>query len=278
MKEEYIKSPLNYIGGKYKLLSQILPLFPSNINTFVDLFGGGFNVGVNVEAECNVYNDICSPVVELLRYINYKNINALLLEIDRYIEQYKLSKENKEGFLQLRNDYNNGNKTPMKFYTLLCYSFNNQIRFNKNNEYNMPFGKYRSSFNLSLRQKFIDFHKKLNELSCVFLNISFEKFDFADLSNKDFVYCDPPYFNSVASYNEQKGWTEEHERLLLDKLDELNTRNIKFALSNNLKYDNQFLDKWKNKYNIHYLNGDYSNCNYHKKDKSKDIEILITNY
>jgi len=39
-----IKSPLNYIGGKYKILNQILPLFPENINCFVDLFAGGCNV------------------------------------------------------------------------------------------------------------------------------------------------------------------------------------------------------------------------------------------
>jgi adenine-specific DNA-methyltransferase len=38
---EYVKSPLNYTGGKYKLLSQILPLFPNEIDTFIDLFGGG---------------------------------------------------------------------------------------------------------------------------------------------------------------------------------------------------------------------------------------------
>ena len=39
IKQEYIKSPLNYVGGKYKLLPQILPLFPKNIDTFIDLFG-----------------------------------------------------------------------------------------------------------------------------------------------------------------------------------------------------------------------------------------------
>ena len=54
-KEELIKSPLNYVGGKYKLLPQILPLFPDNINTFVDLFGGGFNVGINVKANKIIY-------------------------------------------------------------------------------------------------------------------------------------------------------------------------------------------------------------------------------
>ena len=40
-RNNYIKSPLNYVGGKYKLLNEIIPLFPENINTFVDLFGGG---------------------------------------------------------------------------------------------------------------------------------------------------------------------------------------------------------------------------------------------
>lgn len=38
---EYVKSPLNYTGGKYKLLPQLLELFPKQVNTFVDLFAGG---------------------------------------------------------------------------------------------------------------------------------------------------------------------------------------------------------------------------------------------
>ncbi len=278
MKEKYVKSSLNYIGGKYKLLPQILPLFPNHISVFIDLFGGGFNVGANVNAEHIVYNDICEPVAKLLNHIKGSDIEKLLSEIDGYIEQYQLSKENNEGYLQLRENYNKGLKTPMKFYTLLCYAFNNQIRFNKNGEYNMPFGKNRSSFNPSLRKKFIDFYKKVNDIDCIFLNISFDKFDFSDLDNNDFVYCDPPYYNSIASYNEQGGWTEIHEKKLLSILDLLNDKGIKFALSNNLKYDNPLLEKWKNKYDVHYLIGNYSNCNYQKKDKSKDVEVLITNY
>ena len=44
----YIKSPLNYTGGKYKLLPQIISSFPSECNTFVDLFTGGLNVGKKI--------------------------------------------------------------------------------------------------------------------------------------------------------------------------------------------------------------------------------------
>lgn len=278
MENEYIKSPLNYVGGKYKLLNQIIPIFPEEINTFVDLFGGGFNVGCNVKAEHVVYNDILKEVVSLLKYIQGNNTEDLLSEIEDYIKTYSLSKENKEGYLTLRSDYNSGIRTPMKFYTLLCYAFNNQIRFNSKGEYNMPFGKNRSSFNPSLRKKFIAFADRIQELNCTFLNISFDEFNFSTLTEKDFIYVDPPYYNSVASYNENGGWTEENEKTLLEILDLINDNHIRFALSNNLKYENPLLDEWKDKYTIHYLNGNYSNCNYQKKDKSKDMEVLITNY
>ena len=278
MKEKYIKSPLNYVGGKYKLLKEILPLFPNDIDTFVDLFGGGFNVGINVNAEHIVYNDLEEHVVELLNYLSDNKTEKLLSEIDSLIEKYNLSKENAEGFNQLREYYNEENNSPIVFYTMICYAFNYQIRFNQNGKYNMPFGKARSSFNPSLRQKSIEFVEELHSKNITFLSESFETFNIEDLDSNDFVYCDPPYFNSVAAYNEQGGWTEEHEKMLLILLDSLNDKGVKFALSNNLKYDNPLLDEWKNKYNVHYLNGDYSNCNYHKIDRSKDVEVLITNY
>ena len=63
----YIKSPLNYTGGKYKLLPQLLELFPKKIETFVDLFAGGGNVAVNVEAKKIIYNDILWQVPEMLQ-------------------------------------------------------------------------------------------------------------------------------------------------------------------------------------------------------------------
>ena len=278
MKNKYIKSPLNYVGGKYKLIDEIIPLLPKNINTFVDLFGGGFNVGINVNATNIIYNDFQKQVVELLRYLQHNKIEDILNKIDGYIEKYNLTNDNKEGYLAIRSDYNTNIKDPIKFYTLLCYAFNHQIRFNKNGEYNMPFGKDKSSFNPTLRKRFIDFHAAIQNKNISFLNISFKNFCFDELSKNDLVYCDPPYFNSVAIYNENGNWTEEDEKDLLNMLTVLDYNGIKFALSNNLKYNNPILDKWKDGYNIHYLNSNYSNCNYQKIDRSKDIEVLITNY
>ena len=278
MKDNLIKSPLNYVGGKYKLLGDILPLFQEKVNTFVDLFGGGGNVSVNANSNNFIYNDIETHVTDLLQHLHATDVNETVTAIDKLIEKFDLSKTNAEGYNALRDYYNQDPSDPMVFYTLVCYAFNNQIRFNKNGQYNMPFGKNRSSFNDTLRAKFVAFVEALHNKDCTFSNKDFRDFDFSSLGTDDFVYADPPYFNSVAAYNENGGWTEEHEKALLSILDNLNNKGIKFALSNNLKYDNPLLKEWMQKYTVHYLNANYSNCNYQKKDKSPDIEVLITNY
>ena len=209
----YIKSPLNYTGGKFKLLPQLLELFPTDINIFVDLFGGGGNVAVNVNASHIIYNDILRQVPEMLE--EFKNLGATecISLIDSYIDEYSLTKENKAGYLALRTTYSSMNvKDPLMLYTLICYSFNNQIRFNGKQDYNMPFGRGRSSFNLALREKFIAFVNRLQETDIQFFSKDFRKIKIEKLNKNDFVYCDPPYLITTASYNENGGWGEQAER------------------------------------------------------------------
>ena len=118
-------------------------------------------------------------------------------------------------------------------------------------------------------------------------NKGFDAFDFSNLNSRDFVYCDPPYLISTASYNDGKrgytGWDEKLESTLLNILDELNRNGIRFALSNVIKHkgkDNHLLKEWSKSYNVYFLNNDYSNSNYQAKDRRKNSteEVLITNY
>lgn len=284
----YVKSPLNYTGGKYKLLPQILPLFPEKIDTFWDMFGGGFNVGINVKANRIVYNDIIVEIAEMLHWFKEIDIDKLLNEIDGTIKNFGLGKYNKEGYLDLREEYNKHKnnkklnfKSSIELYTLICHSFSNQIRFNKNREFNMPFGKNRSSFNPTLRKRFIQFIAELHKKKVMFYCTDFTSY-IQVVHKDDLVYCDPPYLNSTATYNEQNKWKDEDEFRLLKWLDKLDDKGVRFALSNNLKYENPYLKQWieenKGKYKVHYLKTDYSNCNYQKKDKSKDCEVLVVNY
>ena len=282
-KKYLIKSPLNYTGGKFKLLPQILPLFPDNINTFIDLFTGGCNIGVNVNANKIVCNDIETAVINLLNSLKSIKSEVALGKVKETVNKYELSKTNEEGFKKIRQDYNSGNKSWYMFYSMLTHAFNYQIRFNKQGEYNMPFGRNRSSFNKNLEKKFIKFVDKLKKIDIEFFNESFNEFKTGNLTNEDLVYCDPPYLITCASYNESEGWNEAKERELLNLLDRLNKKEVRFALSNVLESkgkSNDILKEWSKKYNINYLNHTYGNCNYHTKDKSDNstVEVLITNY
>ena len=280
---KFTKSPLNYVGGKYKLLEQIIPLLPDDIDTFVDLFTGGCNVGININARKIICNDSEKVVIDLFNSWKDLESSQALSILQNTIDKYQLSKTNEDGFKQIRLDYNNGNKTWYMFYAMLTHSFNYQIRFNKDGNFNMPFGRNRSSFNPSLKKKFIEFIDKLNEKNIDFISMDFSKVDLSMLTTNDIVYCDPPYLITCASYNENGGWNEIKERELLKLLDNLNERDIKFALSNvfeNKGKSNDILMEWAKKYNVHHLNNTYANCNYHAKDKTSSTtdEVLITNY
>ena len=278
-----IKSPMNYVGGKYKLLPQILPLFPKNIETFVDLFCGGFNVGINVEAKNIVANDICLPVIEVYKGIQKEGMPNALNKVKNTIKEFGLSKTNEEGFKAIRDFYNKGNKEWYIFYSMLTHAFNYQIRFNKNGEYNMPFGKNRSNFNPNLEKNFIEFSNAISNKNITFCNSDFKKLKLDCLTNKDFIYLDPPYLLGCASYNESDGWNETQERELLNLCDMADKSNIKFGISNVLMHkgkSNDILIEWSKKFNIYYLDKDYNNCNYQDiaRKNNKTVEVFICNY
>ena len=281
----YIKSPLNYTGGKYKLLHDIIPGFPTNIDNFVDLFTGGLNVGINITANTIYANDQIDYLIELYEYFQSVSIDVLIQSINDVIKKYNLDLYNVDGYNALRAEYNS-NKNPLMLFVLTCFAFNHQIRFNNNFQFNTPFGKERSCYNTSIENNLIQFSRALKEKNIILSSLDFRDFDFSRINSGDVVYCDPPYLITTGSYNDGKrgfgDWTDKEEHDLLDLLDSLNDKGIKFALSNVFYHKgnaNNSLIEWSEKYNVTYLDKEYSNCSYHFKDReTKTVEVLVTNY
>ena len=299
-----ISSPLNYTDGKYKLLPQILPLFPKNIDTFIDLFCGGCNVGLNVKAKKIIYNDNNIKLCNLYNFLKNIDTDKALKGIYQIISDYNLtlvskygyeyyncdSKKgvgnyNRQGFLKLRNDFNTKYKIEqnwLMFYVMIVYAFNNQIRFNSKGEYNLPVGK--GDFNAKMEKKIIKFIERIKLQNSIFLCKYFRTFDIDNLNYNDFVYIDPPYLITCATYNENGGWTNDDEKCLLNFIDNLNNKGIKFAFSNVLNSkgkSNEILKDWlKNRnYFTYHLDFNYANSNYQKKNKiASSYEVLIVNY
>jgi DNA adenine methylase Dam len=245
------KKSIPYVGAKFKLLSQILPYFPENINNFYEPFTGSATIPLNIEANHYYLNDINSYVMGLHEYINsYSDIDDFIYLLKIQIEQRGLSKTNKEAYLRLREDYNNLNR-PHLFFLLICYTFNNQIRFNSKRQFNSPFGE--RCFNENIEANLRLYHQHFLNKDIYFTTNSFETFLDREYKENDFIYLDPPYLISNATYNgecKMGGWGTTHEKLLYNTLDRLNP-SVKWCLSNvieNKGITNEILLEWSKKY------------------------------
>lgn len=275
-----IESPLNYTGSKSKMVGFIKSQLPKDdIDTFVDAFGGGFNVGVNINAKKIIYNDI-NPFVEGLIRSFYSNPCSYLQYIEKQIKKYNLSPDNKEGFLKLRDKYNSipvAKRDPRMLYTLILYGFQQQIRFNSNWGFNNPAGS--RWFNENLLSKFIAFTRSLQTKNVLFMNSNFDVLDI-QFTPHTFIYADPPYRSTLGVYNDGKrgfeGWTLEHERQLCKFLDAANEHDAKFMLSYVVKvgeFTNTEIIEWTNKNKYHMVDVIAAQGRYNNRH-----EVLIKNY
>ena len=287
-------NPISYPGNKNQVLSQLIPLFPQNISSIVDVFCGSGVVGVNAPCNQVFANDINEYTLDVFRYFYQTESSKVIADIESVIKNYGLtysrikpkgsykefkheglSHYNREAFLRLKNDYNR-DKDIRKLVTLLIYGFNHYLRFNSNGEYNVPVGKV--DFSASIYSNMIIFTDAIKHKDIVFSNLDFRDPDLYQRENT-LYYFDPPYLVTKAPYN--ANWTEVEERALLQVLDMLNARGERFALSNVLLSngkENLILKSWAKDYRIIPINRQYRHANYQKVNITDTQEVLVINY
>lgn len=295
------RSPLFYVGDKYKLVSEIKSHFPSNIRQFIEPFVGGGSVYLNVDANKYLLNDINQYVIGLhkmlLSYVNREN--DFFSAVERIINKYGLSysvkedrvpielkqkfvktyfaKFNRDAYSALRADYNEGACSDfLLLYVLLVYGFNRMIRFNNKGEFNLPVGNV--DFNQNTVDALTSYFAANIHKDTKWYSQDFEFFlNNLNLNDQDFVYLDPPYLITFSEYN--KLWNEETEHRLLRNLDDLNNRGVPFAISNVTHYKgrrNDIFLEWSKSYTTHSIKSNY--ISFHDNTIKKFSEVLVTNY
>lgn len=295
-----IRSPLFYVGDKYKLMPQLLELFPKEIECYIEPFVGGGSSFLYVNSCSYILNDINPWIIALHKELNKysKNEKKLLTKLYSIIDEYNLScsyrninvprqlKEkypktyyahyNKESYKKLKDDFNKDKKDLLKLYILLIYGFNHMIRFNNNGDFNLPVGDV--DFNKNVYNALHDYLSICKERKIQFSNVDYsEILKQLKKKNKTFVYCDPPYLISASEYN--KLWTETDEQKLYDYLDILDNKGIKFGLTNLLTHKgntNKLLKKWSKKYKVYKIQSNYISFN-DNSIKDDSLEIYVTN-
>ena len=297
---EYNRSPFFYVGDKFKLLPQLEENFPKSIDKFIEPFCGGGSVFLNTKANQYLLNDIDINMVNLHRFLIkwsenqdefWRQINSIIIhyglsathlgktvskELRAEFPKTYFARYNKEAYSRLRADYNTDKNNTMLLYVLLVYGFNHMIRFNSKGDFNLPVGNV--DFNNNVISALNSYFEAVQGKDISLFNMDFEEFlNTITLTKNDFVYLDPPYLITFSEYN--KLWNEDSEIRLIKVLDELNNRNIRFAVSNVLwhrkKYNGTF-NAWAQKYNIVKIKSNYISFN---DNTEKDTyEVLVKNY
>lgn len=303
-KDSVYRSPLFYVGDKYKIISDIQKYFPQNIRRLVEPFVGGGSVFMNVPAEEYFLNDIDSNIIAIHKLLckNKKSADKFLQKINETAQYYGLSRSvmedvvpdslkkqfvktyyarfNKAGYERLRADYNASDERDVfLLYMLLIYGFNHMIRFNRDGDFNLPVGNV--DFNHNVETALRNYFSLVQEKQIKWYNKDFAAFvSRLELTQDDLVYLDPPYLITFSEYN--KLWNEQTEIRLLNLLDSLHIRGIKFALSNVINYKgkvNELLLEWLNdrkEYCPHPIKSNY--ISYHDNTIKSFNDVLITNF
>lgn len=300
-KEISYRSPLFYVGDKYKLMPEIKKYMPSNINNYIEPFVGGGSSFLNVNANHYYVNDIDSYIIdihkELYKYANKKDV--FFKKVFNIINKYNLScsynghlvpetlkmqfkktyyaKYNKEQYLKLRDDYNQNKNDILKLYLLLIYGFNHMTRFNSKGDFNLPVGNV--DFNSNVYNSLNYYFDYIQNIDIKYYNMDYRDFvNSLDIGENDYVLLDPPYLISQSEYN--KLWNEENEKQLCDFLDMLNVRGIKFGITNLVYHKgkkNKIFDNWSKKYFVHEISSNYISYN-NNTIKNNSKEVFVTNY
>jgi DNA adenine methylase len=301
MPKEIKRSPLFYVGDKYKLMKQLVNFFPVEIDNFYEPFAGGGTVFLNIKAKKYYLNDIDKHLVNIHKFLiqSSDNPKKFFRDAEKIIKKYNFSRSyiediipnslkkewektyiakfNKEGYEELRKHVNNYKKNdPLILYLLLIYGFNRMLRFNGGGKFNLPVGNV--DFNKNVVRALNGYFEFVGNKKIKISAIDFRKFFSENKYNKnDFVYIDPPYLITSSEYN--KLWDIKSESDLLDIIDRLDKKGVKFALSNVTHYNgnkNDLVIKWMKKYKVHKVTSNY--ISYHNNKQKQISEVLITNY
>ena len=301
MQNKIKRSPLFYVGDKYKLMKQLAGLFPQEVDNFYEPFVGGGTVFLNIKANKYYLNDNDKNLINIHRFlIGSANNPALFFKnVEKIIKKYHLSRSykediipaslkkewkktyfakfNKEGYEKLRVCVNKHIKNdPLILYILLIYGFNRMLRFNGGGKFNLPVGNV--DFNKNVVNALNGYFDFVQDKKMTLSSKDFRTY-FANrkYSKNDFVYLDPPYLITASEYN--KRWDQKAEADLLKMIDDLDKKGVKFALSNVTHYNgskNDLLIDWMKKYKTHKIESNY--ISYHNNGKKQIKEVLITNY
>lgn len=282
-----IKPMLKYRGGKQRELSEIAPFVPDNYNRYVEPFFGGGALYFFLEPERAIINDLNDGLMDFYKGVrdDFPSLQSELVQMHDTYEKNRKEFEalkrmhpdnrvpdaNESEYYRIRDMFNGLSERKFSWAALYFYinktAYSGMIRYNKNGEYNVPYGRYK---HLNI-DGITEAHSALLKRSEVMSGDYQEVFNLC--KPDDFVFLDPPYDCIFSDYgNPELGGAfshAEHKRLAQSFFD-LPCRALlvigKTDLTEQL-YGNHIVHEYEKSYAVNIRN----------RFKSESMHILVSN-
>ena len=278
---------IKYRGGKSREIPRFLHYFPKNYKRYIEPFLGGGAVYFYLEPDNAIINDINEKLMTFYRQLRdqyplmRKQLDKLQELYEKNQQQYeklKLQKPhervpnlNEDLYYRMRHLYNYPDDTYIEgvvYFFINKTSYSGMIRYNKNGEYNVPFGRYKH-FNTKIITKA---HSDLLQRAELY-NVDYSKI-FELATPDDFMFLDPPYdcvFNDYGNIDLTNGFDETEHRRLAENFRNLSCRALmvigKTKLTEEL-YRGFIVDEYHKNYAVNIRN----------RFKNNSTHLIIKNY
>lgn len=268
---------IKWAGGKAQLLEELKQELPEITGTYVEPFVGSGALFLELKPQKAIINDFNRELINLYTCIkaNSPRLKKMLLDYEGIYNSLDTMDSKKSFYYEKRAEFN---KRIVKgslrirdaalfiFLNKACY--NGLYRVNRRGAFNVPSGQ-RKKVSLFNEQEFARTKECLDNAE-----IMLGDFEIAcqGLRSGDFVYFDPPYFDTFDTY-QAGGFPEEDHRRLADLFRELTEKGVYCMLSNS---DTDFIKELYSDYNMKVVSVKRM-INRNGSDRS-GTELIVRNY
>lgn len=229
-----IRPILKWAGGKRQILPHLLKYMPNIYEDYYEPFIGGGALLFTLLPNKAIINDYNEELI---------NVYIVIREnIEELIEDLKKHENTSEYYYQMRAKDRDSEvwegMTPLERASRTIYlnktCYNGLYRVNSRGQFNTPFGKYKKPCICPEKELLaLNAYFKENDVRILFGDY---KEALKTARNGDFAYLDPPYdpISETAFYTAYtaSGFTRQNQIELCETCKELDSRGVRFMLSN----------------------------------------------
>ncbi|MGN0746136.1 MAG: DNA adenine methylase [Aristaeellaceae bacterium] len=278
MMDKIFVPPIKIQGIKTK----IVPLIQKNVSlstdsVWIEPFMGSGVVGFNIAAKEAIFADTNPYIIDFYNQIKKGEITSY--RVREFLEKEgKLLEAGDSDYYYCVRERFNKHHDALDFLFLNRVCFNGMIRFNRNYEFNVPYGHKPQRFSKAYVTKVANQVKYIEDMlkthSWIFLCQPFEK-TIEMAGTNDFIYCDPPYIGRHVDYYDS--WNEESEITLSQTLSHSGAKFMLSTWDHNDYRQNEYIDTvWTSCHKI--TQEHFYHVGAKEKNRNPVIEALLTNY